>query len=127
MAKFIDLLIDSKYKKITEIIVENESLDILKLKSFLEREKDEFCNYTVDIINESENIKNQLDNLIGIKKTHFNFKLSALVNAMKEGNWVLLDDINFAPQEIEGLMSLLEEESTLLIKKQTLKFILTLD
>ena len=115
MAKFIDLLIDSKYKKITEIIVENESLDILKLKSFLEREKDEFCNYTVDIINESENIKNQLDNLIGIKKTHFNFKLSALVNAMKEGNWVLLDDINFAPQEIEGLMSLLEEESTLKI------------
>ena len=34
---------------------------------------------------------------------------------MKEGDWILLDDINYAPQEIEGLMSLLEEEPTLTI------------
>ena len=34
---------------------------------------------------------------------------------MKEGDWVLLDDINFAPEEIEGLMPLLEEDPTLTI------------
>ena len=34
---------------------------------------------------------------------------------MKEGDWILLDDINFAPQEIERLMSLLEEEPSLMI------------
>ena len=45
--------------------------------------------------------------------TNFDFKLSVLVNVMERGDWILLDDINFAPQEIEGLMSLLEEEPTL--------------
>ena len=32
-----------------------------------------------------------------------------------EGEWILLDYINYAPQEIEGLMSLLEEKPTLKI------------
>ena len=60
-------------------------------------------------------MKEQLSNLRGLQKTHFNFNLSVLIKAMKDGDWILLDDINFAPQEIEGLMSLLEEEPTLMI------------
>jgi midasin (ATPase involved in ribosome maturation) len=113
--KFINNLIEIKYLKIAEIIVESELLDISRIQTFLENEKEDFYSYSEDIVNEYEYIKAQLSNLIGIKKTHFNFKLSALVNAMKDGDWVLLDDINFAPQEIEGLMSLLEEEPTLKI------------
>ena len=114
LMKFTDNLIKIKYNKITEFIVETELLDILKIQNYLEKEKDNFYNYE-GIIEEYKAIKKQLGDLIGIKKTHFDFKLSALVKAMKEGNWVLLDDINFAPQEIEGLMSLLEEEPTLKI------------
>ena len=112
---FIDHLIEIEYKNITEFIVESEFKDIERIRIFLEKNKESFCDYTDNIQDEFNNVKIQLDNLIGIKKTHFDFKLSALVNAMKEGDWVLLDDINFSPQEIEGLMSLLEEEPTLKI------------
>ena len=51
----------------------------------------------------------------GIKGINFGFNLSILLKAMEEGEWILLDDINFAPSEIERLTSLLEEESTLTI------------
>ena len=34
---------------------------------------------------------------------------------MKEGDSILLDDINYAPQEIEELISLLEEDPSLII------------
>ena len=112
---FIKMLIKEKYEKITEIIVESELLDIPKIKTFLETEVKSFLKYGDDVYNEFINLKLQINTLSGIKKTHFNFQLSALVKAMKEGDWVLLDDINFAPQEIEGLMSLLEEEPTLKI------------
>merc|ERR1711879_159493 len=44
------------------------------------------------------------------------FSYSALVQAMKDGNWVLLDNIHLAPSEvIERLNSLAEEEPTLTI------------
>ena len=113
--KFIEDLIKIKYKKITEIIIENELLNISKIQNFLENEKEDFYNYDLDIQNEYEEIRTQLINLSGIKKTHFNFNLSALIKAMIQGDWILLDDINFAPHEIEGLMPLLEEEPTLKI------------
>ena len=119
---FLENLIKLKYKKITEFIVESEIFDIAKIQNYLQKETINFkfpYNYhekiSEEIKDEFEAIKTQLNNLTGIKKTHFDFKLSALVNAMKEGNWILLDDVNFAPQEIEGLMSLLEEEPTLKI------------
>ena len=112
---FIEHLIEIRYKKITEIIVETELLDIAKLKKFFEVIKKDFYLCPNDIQEEYKMIYEQLKNLTGIKKTNFNFKLSALVRAMKEGDWILLDDINFAPQEIEGLMSLLEEDPTLKI------------
>ena len=113
--KFIEHLIEIKYKKITEIIVESELLDISKIQNFLENERDDFYNYPLDILNEYGEIRAQLINLSGIKKTHFNFNLSVLIKAMIQGDWILLDDINFAPHEIEGLMSLLEEDPTLKI------------
>ena len=112
---FIDKLIEIKYKKITEIIVESELLDISKIQEFLENEKEDFYNYPVKIRNDFDEITKQLNDLGGIKKTHFNFNLSAVIKAMMQGDWVLLDDINFAPHEIEGLMPLLEEEPTLTI------------
>ena len=112
---FIENLSKIKYKKITELIIESELLDISKILKFLDKEKEDFKNYPLEIVKEYRDVINELNNLIGLKKTKFNFKLSALVNAMKDGDWVLLDDINFAPQEIEGLMSLLEEEPTLKI------------
>ena len=59
-------------------------------------------------------IKN-LENLKGLKKICFKFNESILINAMEKGEWVLLEDIHYAPQEIERLMSLLEENPTLTI------------
>ena len=115
---FIDDLIKIKYKKITELLVESENLDISKVSNFLEKEEKDFINnidYLDNIRDEYKKIKELLNDLGGIKKTHFNFNLSALIKAMKEGDWVLLDDINFAPEEIEGLMPLLEEDPTLTI------------
>ena len=112
---FINLLIKERYEKITELIVETEMLDIPKIRDFFSKEDENF------LLHDSENIFNkyaeikELLSLKGIKMTHFNFNLSALIKAMEKGDWVLLDDINFAPQEIEGLMSLLEEEPTLTI------------
>ena len=111
---FIEKLIEMKYKKITRILVINKMLDISKMYNFLDGENDDFYNY-LNIKDEYNIIKKKLKKLRGIKMTRFTFNLSALIKAMKEGEWVLLDDINFAPQEIEGLMPLLEEEPTLTI------------
>ena len=114
--KFTKILIKAKYKKITEFLVESELLDISKIREFLEKEEENFFKEeNNNIFNEFIDLKKQIKDLSGFKKTYFNFQLSALVRAMKDGDWVLLDDINFAPQEIEGLMSLLEEEPILKI------------
>ena len=63
-----------------------------------------------------ENIQHTL-NLIkssfNLKNINVRFEPSLLINAMKNGDWVLLDDIHFAPHQVERLMSLLEEEPTL--------------
>ena len=50
-----------------------------------------------------------------LNNINFDFFYSILVNAMEKGEWVLLDDIQFAKAEIERLMSLLEEEPTLTV------------
>ena len=116
---FRDKLIAKKYPKITEFIVESEFLDISKIQNFLNKEEVNFLNgkekEDLDLQFEYNHIKEKINKLSGIKKTHFNFNLSALIKAMEKGEWILLDDINFAPQEIEGLMPLLEEEPTLTI------------
>ena len=112
LKEFMDNLIVKKYKNITEFINKIEKLDIPQIKYFLE---DNEINIPEELKEKSKKIIKQLDSLDGIKKTNFNFSLSVLIKAMREGDWILLDDINFAPQEIEGLMSLLEEEPTLTI------------
>ena len=114
LKEFKDKLIQSKYAKITELIVVSEYLDIAKIQEYFNKDEN-FLNIPDDLQKEYNIILKQLESLIGIKKTHFTFNLSVLIKAMKEGDWILLDDINFAPQEIEGLMSLLEEEPTLMI------------
>ena len=127
---FIAHLIELRYSKITEIIVESEFFesDISRIQTFLEKEKQSFLKLDDnDIQKEYNQIRFQLKSLNGIKITNFDFKLSALVKAMKEGDWVLLDDINFAPQEIEGLMSLLEEEPTLKIYENSPPLFFTKD
>ena len=60
-------------------------------------------------------LKEELDKLKFFENIDFDFIYSILINAMKNGEWVLLDDIHFAKAEIERLMSLLEEEPTLTI------------
>ncbi|ORX59905.1 hypothetical protein BCR36DRAFT_408277 [Piromyces finnis] len=51
--------------------------------------------------------------------TNFEFKKSLLLNAMEKGEWILIDDLNYAPQEIERLMPLLEESPSLTIFEQS--------
>ena len=104
-------LIKFKYKKIIEFIVLSESLD-QSLKNFLGNTQN-FPDVPKEIKDEINEVIQK--DFIGLEKTHFNFNLSVLIEAMKKGEWILLDDINFAPQEIEGLMSLLEEDPTLTI------------
>ena len=115
LKNFKNKLIKKKYFKITEFISLSKNSDnynYKKIKDFLENKSNEV---PIELTKEKKNILKKLRNLSGIKKTHFNFNLSVLIQAMKEGNWILLDDINYAPQEIEGLMSLLEEDPTLII------------
>ena len=115
---FTEQLIKIKYKKITKLIIASELFDISKIQNFLEEEKNGFLenpNYSSSMYHYYLQIRQQLEDLSGIKKTHFNFNTSVLIKAMKKGDWILLDDINFAPQEIEGLMPLLEEDPTLTI------------
>ncbi len=114
LKEFKQKLIKIKYSKITKFIVITECLDISKIREFFD-DTNNFINIPDDLYVDANEILNQLKGLDGLKKTHFNFNLSVLIKAMKEGDWILLDDINFAPQEIEGLMSLLEEEPTLMI------------
>ena len=51
MKDFIEILIEKKYKKITELIVESELLDISKIEQFLinEKNKNDIVSLTNDI------------------------------------------------------------------------------
>ncbi|KAA6378241.1 MAG: putative AAA family ATPase midasin, partial [Streblomastix strix] len=50
-----------------------------------------------------------------ISTRNFVFKEGILLRMMRQGGWVLLDGVESAPHEVERLMSLLEENSTLAI------------
>ena len=52
--------------------------------------------------------------------TSFELKKTILIDAIEKGEWVLIDDVHFAPHEIERLMSLLEENPTLTIYENTI-------
>ena len=80
-------------------------LNILKDKAYFEEDK----NINIAQIIEDLKVISILNNI------NFDFFYSVLVDAMEKGEWVLLDDIQFAKAEIERLMSLLEEDPSLTI------------
>ena len=113
-----DVLIEKLYPLITKYLLLGHSMETSKLNEFLKNEAD-LGNFLKDDKNTIEKVKElkiRLKNNSNlINNINFGFNFSILINAMKNGDWILLDDINFAPQEIERLMSLLEEEPTLTI------------
>ena len=101
-------LIKNEFKEITKFIIYNSSMDIPRLLEILKQ----FDGNKEPKIN---SVKKILEKNTILKNINFDFIYSFLINAMKYGEWVLLDDIHFAKAEIERLMSLLEEEPTLVI------------
>ena len=55
-------------------------LNISRIEAFL---KDNSYNISDNLRNEYNNIKEQLENLVGIKKIYFNINLSDLIKVMK--------------------------------------------
>ena len=82
---FKDKLIESKYSKITELIVICEYLDIAKIQEYFNIEEN-FLDIPDNLQVEYNTILKQLERLNGIKKTQFTFNLSVLIKAMKEGD-----------------------------------------
>ena len=113
-----ELLITNEYEFITKFIELNNSMEISKISEFLNNKKYSFKEFAkkIEALERKKNeLELKLNNLTLINNINFGFNFSILINAMKNGEWVLLDDINFAPHEIERLMSLLEEEPTLTV------------
>ena len=95
-----------------ELIALEQNFDS-KLLNFLKIEKKK--NGKLSNIDLVDDLIIKLEEFKGLKKICFKFNESILINAMKKGEWILLEDIHYAPQEIERLMSLLEENPTLTI------------
>jgi len=110
LKRIMENLINKEFEDITKFIKFNKNMDVNGLKNILQNivfEK----NKNIDI----DSLKKELDNISILNNINFDFIYSTLINAMKNGEWVLLDDIHFAKAEIERLMSLLEEEPELTI------------
>ena len=108
---------DNIFPYLTEFIVLNDSMNKSKILDFI-NDKNKINSGNIKenkIYSKIENLKKELNNQSITENIYFEFNHSVLLDAMEKGDWVLLDDINFAPQEIERLMSLLEEEPTLSI------------
>ena len=102
-------LIEKEYEKICELIIKEEKYDS-NLLEFLEKEKKNIPNE--NLVNE---IIEKLKKYNGFEKLTFNFQESILLKSMEKGEWILLEDIHYAKDEIERLMSLLEENPTLTV------------
>ena len=95
---------DNPYPYLPEFIVLNDSMNKPEILKFINDEN------KINIINDDtisskiKNFKKELNNLSIIENINFEFNHSELLDAMEKGDWVLLDDINFAPQEIERLI-----------------------
>ena len=111
-------LIKEKWEKITEylILIKDDSFDSFKIINFLEINLN---NIPKDLKNLSEKCINELKDFSNKACTSFEFKKSLLIKAIEDGEWILFDDVQFAPHEIERLMSLLEENPTLTIYENT--------
>ena len=110
LKRIMENLINKEFEDITKFIKFNKHMDVNGLKNILKNIVPE-KNKDIDI----DSIKKELDNLSILNNINFDFIYSTLINAMKDGEWVLLDDYHFAKAEIERLMSLLEEEPELTI------------
>ena len=100
-----DKLIEQKYCKITEFI---EYIETKNYEDIIGILKDQTIpNERIDLI------KKLKENKLNINNFNLKFKKSFLLDAMENGYWILLDDANLSPQELERLMSLLEEEPKL--------------
>ena len=115
------LLIESKFPYISEYLILYKSFNIEKILKFLENNKTSLK--APEIIKKISEVEKQYDEISNMNNI-VRFVKSQLLNGMKNGDWVLLDDIHFAPEQIERLMSLLEENPTLRVNetKPTLNF-----
>ena len=102
-------LIEIEYKKICELIVLEEKIDI-NLLEFLKNEKRNIPNKKL-----VDEIIQSISEYKGFKKLTFKFNESILLKSMEKGEWILFEDIQYAKEEIERLMSLLEEKPTLTV------------
>ena len=113
-----EILIKIQYEKITKFILILNEMEPNKILNFIKNLNEEIINEEnkkklIEII-DNKKIIEDLEKLTGLNM-NFEFNKSVLLEAMEKGNWILLDDINLKPEEIERLMSLLEEDSKLSI------------
>ncbi|ORX61262.1 hypothetical protein BCR36DRAFT_408210 [Piromyces finnis] len=119
MNKLMNLLIDDEWSRITSYInfINKEKYNYEGFKKFFEEIFKENP-LKQDAAEQLKICYNKMKHFSTLSCTSFEFKKSLLINAMEKGEWVLIDDVNYAPQEIERLMSLLEENSSLTIFEQ---------
>ena len=97
----IELIEKNEYKKIAEIL-NDQSIKIEGKDTLIKKLKQ--------------------TNKLSIHNLNLKFKKSFLLDAMENGYWILLDDTNLRPQELERLMSLLEEEPELNVFEENLLY-----
>jgi MoxR-like ATPase len=68
-----------------------------------------------EFIQEAEFLADEIDRFLSSSIRNFVFKEGSLLRMMRYGGWILLDGVDPVPQEVERLMSLLEEEPSLAI------------
>jgi len=117
--ELIRLLIMDEWLRVTSFInlIRDGNINYKKFKEFFEGLIIDYP-LSKEAIEQLKIYFNTLKDFSTLSFTSFEFKKSLLINAMENGEWVLIDDVNYAPQEIERLMSLLEENSSLTIFEQ---------
>jgi len=115
-----DLLIKEEWPRITSFIKfrDEETLNFDDMNEFFNKLLKQYPLKNEDTIKQFNLCLDELKKISLLPCTSFEFKKSLLIEAMEKGEWVLLDDVNYAPQEIERLMSLLEDNSSLTIYEQ---------
>ncbi|ORY29839.1 hypothetical protein LY90DRAFT_512768 [Neocallimastix californiae] len=117
--KLVDLLVKDEWPRITSFIkfIDEGTLNPEDLINFIEKliKKNPLKE---EAMKQLQKCYDKLKDFSALSCTSFEFKKSLLINAIEKGEWVLIDDVNYAPQEIERLMSLLEENSSLTIYEQ---------
>jgi midasin (ATPase involved in ribosome maturation) len=99
-------LISSTYSESPDFTAILQALDIIS---------DE--NYTIfsKHTKKAKEISKKMQDFLGQSSQMFVFKEGAVIEALRNGNWLLLDGVESAPSEVERLMSLFEEIPSLAI------------